>query len=276
MNKITVIIPTYNRYDSVLPLSLMSIISQSRLPNRVILIDDSPIKKFYDYPTLKSILRLFKEKEVEFDYFHGQSKGMCPALQIGLDDVEDGWVLKMDDDHILEWNTIELLEKNINDKVGAISGLILEKDKKFISKPTKVDGIYNKIENIYTESGIQMLKEQDNTLKNVEHIYSLYFFNRKLSDDYPIELQPSGNREDTIFTHRIYRKGYDLIIDPNIKIYHISTTLADYLYDKNNLEWFFINNMLTEWGIVPDKLKFRKNDKQIIMTKNNIDYIVKL
>lgn len=267
--------PTYNRYDNVLPLSLMSIINQSRLPDRVILVDDSPVKKFFDFPTLKSILILFKEKNIQFDYFYGSSKGMCPALQIGLDDIDDGWVLKMDDDHILEYNTIELLEKNIKDNVGAISGMIIEKEKNFIFKPTSIDGIYNKIENIYTESGIQLLRTQDNELKKVEHIYSLYFFDRKLCEDYPIELQPSGNREDTIFTHTIFRKGYNLIIDPNIKIYHLLATKADILYEKKELEWFFINK-LKEWNIVPQKIQMKEKDNNIILTKNGNEYTIKL
>lgn len=275
MINITVLIPTYNRYDNVLPLSLMSIVNQSRIPDRVILIDDSPVKKFYNYQTLKTILILFKEKNIQFDYFYGQSKGMCPALQMGLDDIEDGWVLKMDDDHILEYNTIELLEKNIKDNVGAISGMILEKEKKFIFKPTSIDNIYNKIENIYTESGIQLLRNQDNNIKKVEHLYSLYFFNRKLSEDYPIELQPSGNREDTIFTYTIFKKGYDLIFDPNIKIYHLPTTKADILFEKKHLEWFFIDK-LKEWNIVPQKLQFKEIDNKIILTKNGKDYIIKL
>lgn len=275
MNKITVLIPTYNRYDSVLPLSLMSIVNQSRLPDRVILIDDSPIKKFYEYPTLKLIIKLFKEKSIEFDYFYGSSKGMCPALQMGLDDIEDGWVLKMDDDHILEYNVIELLEKNIKHNVGVISGMIIEKRNNFIFKPTSIEGVYNKIENIYTESSVQVVQNQTNELKKVEHIYSFYFFDRKLGEDYPIELQPSGNREDTIFTHTIYRKGYDLIVDPSIKIHHLTTTKADILYEKKNLEWFFIKK-LREWGVIPEKIQVRDQNGEIIIIKNSKEYIVKL
>lgn len=275
MVKITVLIPTYNRYDNTLPLSLMSLLNQSRRPNRVILIDDSPIKRFYEYPSLKLILKLFKEKDIEFDYFHGESKGMCPALQIGLDDIEDGWVLKMDDDHILEYNVIELLEQNIKDNVGAISGMIIEKRTEFIHKPTSINNVYNKIENIYTESSIQIIQNQTSEIKKVEHIYSLYFFNRKLSENYPIELQPSGNREDTIFTHTIFRKGYDLIVDPNIKIHHLSTTKADILFNKKHLEWFFIEK-LKEWEIIPQKLQVKEKNGEILLIKNGKEYIVKL
>ena len=53
-NKVTILIPTYNRYETTLPLSLMSAINQSQKPDRIVLVDDSPIKRFYEYDILKN------------------------------------------------------------------------------------------------------------------------------------------------------------------------------------------------------------------------------
>ena len=67
-SKITVTVATKNRYDSTLPLCLLSLASQTVLPYEVILIDDNEVKKFYDYPALRHILELFKLKNIKFSY----------------------------------------------------------------------------------------------------------------------------------------------------------------------------------------------------------------
>ena len=281
-NKVTILLPTYDRYTTTLPLCLMSIVNQSYLPDRVVLIDDSPQKRFYEHETLKNILYLFKQYGIEFDYFYGESKGVVPALQIGLDNIEDGWVLKMDDDNILPYNTIELFVKNIKPNIGAMGGVVV--DHFFIkyqkNNPdkisTEIDGYYNRIENIYTELNIQMMVEQSPEIKQVQHLYSNYFFNRKLADDYPMELQPSGHREETIFTYSIFRKGYDIIVIPQIKMQHLSfdDNTGDKQYkDKRKNEEYFIER-LKEWGIIPDKIKPVEKEGKLVLERNGMIFKV--
>ena len=125
--KVTVLLATCDRYETTLPLCLMSIFNQSYAPDRVVLVDDSKQKKFYEYPMLKNILVLFKERNIAFDYFYGQCKGAVPALQAGLDEIEDGWVFKTDDDNILSCDTLETFVKNIAPNIGAMSGIIVDK-----------------------------------------------------------------------------------------------------------------------------------------------------
>jgi len=283
-SKITVLLTTCDRYDTTLPLCLMSIFNQSHPPDRVVLIDDSKQKKFYDYQILKNMLILFREKNIEFDYYHGACKGAVPALQIGLDKIEDGWVFKIDDDNILSCDTLELFNNNIQDNIGAMSGIIIDKYlySFYERNPDKAskeeNGYYNRIENIYSEINIQMMHEQSDEIKKVEHIYSNYFFKRDLADDYPLELSPSARREDTVFTHTIFRKGYDLIIIPQIKIYHLSDGLRSgdskwLSTDRKKNELFFIEK-LKEWGVVPDKIRIFDDGVKRYVTKNGINYSV--
>lgn len=185
--KVTVLLATCDRYETTLPLCLMSIFNQSYAPDRVVLVDDSKQKKFYEYPMLKNILVLFKERNIAFDYFYGQCKGAVPALQAGLDEIEDGWVFKTDDDNILSCDTLETFVKNIAPNIGAMSGIIVDKylytfykdnpDK----RPTESEGYFSRIENIYAEFNIQMVHEQSPDIKKVQHLYSNYFFDRSLS-----------------------------------------------------------------------------------------------
>lgn len=284
--KVTILLATCDRYETTLPLCLMSIFNQSYPPERVVLVDDSKVKKFYEYQTLKNILILFKEKGIDFDYFHGESKGAVPALQIGLDDIEDGWVLKTDDDNILSYDVLELFVKNIKENIGCMSGVIVDKylHQFYIKNPDKIpieeDGYYNKIENIYSEFNIQMQQYQDTTIKKVQHIYSNYFFRRDLADDYPLELFPSSHREETIFTYSIFLKGYDLIINPLVRIYHLY-----YDHSSGNRQWskensknnelFFIEK-LKEWNIVPNKLEIKYDNQKMFITKKGTDYLITL
>lgn len=274
-NNITVLLSTYNRYESTLPLCLLSLVSQSRKPDRVILVDDNKEKRFYDYPTLKSIISLFKLVGISFDYYHGKSIGATNALQIGLEKIESGWVLKIDDDNFLEYNVIELFENNISDQVGAIGGMIIDKKIRQNVKndlfPSCVEGVYNKIENIFSEFNIQLMKNQSNTIKKVEHLYSNYFFRRNLVDSYPLELKPSCHREDTIMTHTIFRKGYDLLMIPYAKTYHLNSheSSGDGKWDDliNENEKIFIEKMKM-WGIIPDKIEIIEKNGDFFVKKN--------
>jgi len=283
---VTVLLTTCKRYETTLPLCLMSIINQTYKPSRIVLVDDSKEKRFYQYPYLKNILVLMKMKGITFDYFHGPSKGAVPALQMGLDNISEGWVFKTDDDNILEPDVLEIFVNHIRPNIGVMSGVIIDKTLHDIyvkspdKAPTEVDGVWNKIENIYSEFNIQMIHNQDFYVKQVEHIYSNYFFNRDIADDYPLELQPSSHREETIFTHNIFRKGYNLIIIPAAVIYHIyyDHTSGNRKYGKEYIrknELFFIEK-LKEWGIVPEKLEIHDDGSKMYVTQKGAKFLVTL
>lgn len=275
-NDITVLLSTFGRYDTTLPLCLLSLANQSRKPQRIVLVDDNREKRFYENGVFKSIISLLKLKRIKLEYYHGQSKGATHALQIGLEKIESGWVLKVDDDNSLEQNVIELFENSITENVGAIGGLIIDKNiRQNIEEnlyPKCVNGYYNKIENIFSEFNIQLVQEQSSDIKKVEHLYSNYFFRRELVDSYPTELNPSCHREDTIMTHTIFRKGYDLLMVPEAITYHLSTHKNsgdgkwDYLINQNEL--IFIEKM-KQWGIIPQKIEIIEQNGQFFAKKND-------
>lgn len=272
--KITVILATCDRYLSTLPLCLLSIINQTRIPDKVIIIDDNKEKKFYDFEILKQILVLFKLKGIEFDYLHGEGKGLVPALEIGLKQVTEGWVLKTDDDNVLNPDVLEIFENNINDDIGAMSGIIIDKEC-LQREDYQIEDSYNKIENIYSDFNIQMIGNQTDDIKYVEHLYSNYFFKIDISEPHPSNLYPSSHREETIFTYEIFRKGYKLIVIPQVKIYHLNKNKQDgnrkYAVYKN--EMIFIEK-LKEWGITPNKLEIKEDDKMFYHEKNGVKYLV--
>ena len=283
-NKVTILLTTCDRYDTTLPLCLMSIFNQSYKPDRIVMVDDSKVKKFYDNILLRNILVLLKEKGIEFDYFYGPSRGAVPALQIGLENIEDGWVFKMDDDNILSYNVLALFVNNISSVIGVMSGIFIDKNMNdfYINSPEKypvmVDGYYNRIENVYSDFNIQFVRHQSDDIKKVHHIYSNYFFRRDLANDYPLELSPSSHREETVFTYEIFRKGYELIVIPQVKIHHLhydsksgNSQYSEKYIKKNEL--FFVEK-LKEWNIVPNELEIFEDDEKFYIEKDGVVYLV--
>lgn len=251
MIEITVTITTCNRYLSTLPLCLFSILNQTYRPKKVILVDDNIEKSFYKHDILKHIQTLFKLKKIEFEYYYGESKGQVYAQQKALKYSDTEWIFKIDDDNILENNVIELLVNNIDNNVGALSGLILSKSD-IDRKIEYEDSIYNRIEEIYRYFNIQKCGDQDNTIKKVEHIYSNYLFRKSLVETYPLDFSPAGYREDTVTTYEIFRKGFDLLIVPEAKIWNLDEQSGgNKKYDNSNHiknEKLFLDK-LKEWNI---------------------------
>lgn len=273
---ITVFVTTCDRYHSTFPLCLLSIINQTRLPNRIVIVDDSMKKQFYQNEMIKQLITLCIWKNIPIDYFHGESKGQVPALRLGMEEIHEGWVLKMDDDNILEPNVLEKLEGYISNDVGCMSGIIL--DKHAINRNETDVNMSSKLEDIYSHFNIQMVGVQDDNPKSVEHIYSNYFFRRDLAGEWPIEYQPSSHREDTIFTHQIFRKGYQLMVYPDIRIYHLNNgeKTGNRQYGKeftDNNEKVFLRK-LEEWGIIPDKLQIFEDNFRFYTTKNKTNYVI--
>lgn len=273
---LTVSVTTRGRYYSTLSLCLTSILTQSLLPNEIILVDDNEKKEFYNIQIYKDILKIIKNKNIKFSYYYGSSKGQVYAQQIALENCKTEYLYKMDDDNILEYNTLEILYNTIknNPDIGAVSGLILNNSD--INRELKYkSNIYNKIEDLYTEFNIQMCGKQDDNIKKVEHIYSNFLFKVNIADKYSLDFSPSGHREDTVFTYEIYLKGYDLLINPKAIIWHIiNSEGGNRIHSANNENEIKFLKKLKEWNIIPNKLKIEENDEIIFTKKNDIEYLI--
>jgi glycosyltransferase involved in cell wall biosynthesis len=257
---------------------MLSVINQTLLPYEIILVDDNEKKEFYDIEIFKIILKLMKLKNIKFSYYHGESKGQVYAQQIALDNCETDWLYKIDDDNILEYNVLELLSNSVNEKTGAISGLIFccEQDKNRLSEETI---IFNDLSNIFSHFNIQFCGGQDKSIKKCEHLYSNYLFNTKLIKTYSLEFSPAGHREDTVFTHSIFRKGYELLVNPMAITYHVNNKTGGnniYMFDSivKNEELFITK--LEEWNYIPEKILIIRENNKIFsknINNNNINLI---
>lgn len=275
--KITVSITTKNRYLNTLSMSLLSVINQSLPPYEIILVDDNDVKEFYNLDMFKNIIKLMKLKNIKFSYYHGLKKGQVYAQQVALEHCSTNWLFKMDDDNILDHNVLEILSNSINDKTGAISGVIIGCDLDNHRDPDEDGPIYNKLENVFSNFNIQMCKNQDDTIKKCEHLYSNYLFDTRLVESYPLDFSPSGHREDTVFTHEIFRKGYDLLVNPKAITYHLNNKSGgNNIYNFDNIvknEEMFIKK-LENWNIIPGKLKIIRDKRNIIADIHGGKYLI--
>lgn len=274
-NNVTVLLTTCDRYNTTLPLCLLSLLNQTRRPNRIVIVDDSLNNKFYESYQIKQLLILAKYKNIIIDYYLGERKGQVPALQRGFEKIKEGWILKVDDDNVLEPNVIEIFEKNISPEVGAMGGIIVINENAY-SRSIENINASSKIKDIYTHFNIQMIYNQDNEPKEVEHLYSNYFFRKEALSSYELNLQPSSYREDTITTHTIYQNNYKLIVYPEAKTYHLIT-------DNGNKKWgskheaknerFFLQK-LNDWKVIPNSLKVIEDKDRIYTVFNKTNYLI--
>lgn len=270
MIDVTILLATCDRYDTTLPLCLMSLINQTHKPKRIVLVDDNKDKKFYDYEILRNILTLCKYKDITFDYYHGPSKGGTFALDLGLSKIDGGWILKVDDDNVLNPDVIELYVKNIKDNIGAMGGLIL--DSKSFELTQTVSEVYNKISEVFSRWNIQMIANQTPDIKKVEHIYSNYFFKKQDDIRHDLNLTPSCHREETIFTHEFHRKGFDLIVIPQSVTYHLNYNKSTG-NNRHSRDSFFKNELvfidkLKEWEVVPQEFDIIEKDGAYVTTNS--------
>jgi glycosyltransferase involved in cell wall biosynthesis len=276
--KITVSLTTKNRYYSTLSISLTSILNQTMLPHEIILVDDNEKKDFYNIEIYKNLIQLMMLKNVTFSYYHGQSKGQVHAQQIALEHCKTDLLFKMDDDNILESNVLETLYNTIieNDNIAAVSGLIFccDKDK---TRTSDEKDLYNKIENVFSHFNIQMCGGQSKDIKKCEHLYSNYLFRTKFVESYPLEFSPAGHREDTVFTYSLYRKGYDLFVNPNCITYHIHNTGGNKSHGFEPIvknEEMFLYKLENEWGVVPKKVQIKRENNIIYAVSNGNKFLI--
>jgi GT2 family glycosyltransferase len=136
----SIIIPTYNRADD-LKCCLDSIIIQTKIPNEIIIIDDSDNeiveqclnnyqKEMHNQNILLKYIRNYKERSLTI------------ARNIGIENSSGDIILFLDDDIILEENYLEELLKTYQNfpEVMGIQGKITN-----FYRPGAITGLYNRL-----------------------------------------------------------------------------------------------------------------------------------
>lgn len=212
MSNILCSVATRGRYFTTLPLVLMAIANQTRLPNKLIIFDDNDepqdMRNEFIY---QHIFNIFKEKRLNWEWQFAEKKGQHyihqRANSLGYD-----WVWRCDDDCIPESNVLAKLVSYCFENVGAIGGSILTSP---IIDTTKSTGLIDKIDD---ESNMQWGYIEES--KQVDHLHCSFLY-RAGVHDYNLGLSRVAHREETLFTYGLKQKGYDILTIPNAVSWHM-------------------------------------------------------
>jgi GT2 family glycosyltransferase len=210
--KVLCCIPTKGRYFTTLPLVIQSVISQTVKPDKVILYDDGEHRDLRQVPLYQYIFKTLDDSKIKWGVEFTQGRGQHFAHQLAnTSKFELIW--RLDDDTIAMPNVLEKLLQHMKDeKVGAVAGSVIMPGGEILSEEyalTLVD--------INRRPNIQWAKGND--IIEVEHLYSSFLYRSNIVD-YNLDLSSVAHREETIFSHRLFRAGYKLLVDRSAVTYH--------------------------------------------------------
>jgi len=238
---------TKDRYFTTLPLTIMSVINQTVLPDKVLIIDDGEKIDLRDNSVYANIFRILDDKGIAWEVKFGVGRGQHISHQEAQNSAKD-LIWRIDDDEVAEPNVLEILLSHIenDDNVGAVAGLVLTPGAGKI-----VDNAENNIHKIFTSPNIQWFNGWDD-IRSVDHLYSSFLYRKGVSN-YETRLSTVAHREETIFTYNIKRSGYKLIVDPKAVTWHLRNPEGGIRSFKDDKLWGhdeeIFKEKLIEWGI---------------------------
>ena len=211
--KVTVGIPTKNRYDSLI-LTLYSVINQSVKPSEIIIVDDSDDPKdVRDISLYKHILKLMEDYKIDWQFIWGKKKGQHHSHQLIQEIAKNDLIFRIDDDEIAEYDVLEKLLSNIGPDIGAVAPAVIIPPGDAL--PEWIKG--NQMSTINTQPNMQWYNFEG--VYEAEHLYSCFLYHKGIVR-YELDLSPVAHREESIFSHSIYRRGYKLLVNGSAKVWH--------------------------------------------------------
>jgi hypothetical protein len=209
-------ITTRGRYHSTLAMSIMSVATQTELPDHLVIFDDNdPTEDIREIPTLRHVLCILEEKKLSWEVIFGRKQGPHHNHQIA-NRMGFEWVWRLDDDAVAEPNALKIFKSHLNANTGAVGGSILTPP---FLKNTNATGSIDKVE----EQSIQWdyIAEK----KAVDHLHCSFVYRAGIHD-YNLGLSPVGFREETLFTWGLKQKGFDIFIVPGVITWHLKNPVG--------------------------------------------------
>jgi hypothetical protein len=255
---------TKGRAASTLPLAIIGVALQTRPPDHLIIyVDDR--KDLREIPTFVHLFHLLEEKKISWEAIWGKGVGYAEGYAHNLaQERATDLVWRLDDDEYPEPNVLAELLSHMNDNVGAVAGLVLVPPAS--APPANANNLIADID----LPNLQWFK-WDGEPRRVEHLHSTFLYKAKITN-FSGKTTAAGHREETTFTHTLYRMGYKLLIAPRATTWHFRNpegglrSLADQALWARDQETF--DAQLREWG-------YEKKTQKVIFLDNGLgDHIV--
>lgn len=259
--KITVGIPTKNRYDH-LATTLYSVINQSLKPAEIIIVDDSDeVIDIRNLSLYKNLLLLMDDYCIKWKVLYGQKKGQHHSHQLIQQVAENNLIFRIDDDEVAEYNTLELLASAMEPGVGAVAPSVITPGADVLPEWLKTNSLHN----INTVPNVQWYKFEG--IIEAQHLYSCFLYRKGIAE-FDLNLSPVAHREETIFTHSIYRQGYRLLINGFAQVWHFRSENGG--IRSHNQKEYYDNDEKIFQGYL-DRWDVGKNpDSKMIVLDNGI------
>ncbi len=204
-------ISTKGRYDTTLSMAIQSVLSQTVLPDKLVIFDDNDDPKdlreiqHYNY-----VFKIMDEKGLQWEVIFGQKKGQHYNHQMA-NTMGYEWVWRLDDDTIAESNVLEKLLSYTGPKIGSVGGSVLT--------PPFIKGLQStgKIEDIEEQN---MQWDYISEVKEVDHLHCSFLYRAGIYD-YNLALSRAAHREETLFTYGLKQRGYKNLVIPNAITWHL-------------------------------------------------------
>lgn len=243
---VTCEVSTRDRYD-VLSQALLSVALQTVKPNDIIIFDDTDNPRdLRELPAYQSVFHLFNYHGIGWQVVYGRKLGQHWNHQWAQELTSSDLIWRVDDDEIAAPDVLGRLLGNVRDNVGAVAGLVLP------PAPLPVPPDAANVITDLNRPNIQWFT-QPPAVMEVEHLHSTFLYRRGLVD-YERSLSPAAHREETLFTHEIYRKGYKLLIDTSAITWHFPSPQGGIRSHVHHPEYWendekIFNAKLQEWGV---------------------------
>jgi hypothetical protein len=235
-------INTKGRYLSTLPLTIQSIALQTTKPNNLLIFDDNDKPtNLPELPTYRNLFYILKEKGIDWEVRPGMKSGQHKNHEIANTMAEFDLAWRIDDDELPEANVLEKLISHMATDVGAIAGAVLVP-----GKILRGEGAV-KLEDMFTLPNVQWMQGRD--VVYVEHLYSSFLYRTNVVH-YESRLSPMAHREETIFSHELFRKGFRLIVDQGAVTWHLRHPeggIRNYPQEFGLHDEFIFKAKLKEW-----------------------------
>jgi len=240
--KVLACIPTKNRPESLMH-CLQAVAFQTIPPDKVHIYDDGSREDFRKHPIGRYILPLLTQRGIEWEVIWTPGLGQHIAHQMANNAGFD-FVWRLDDDCLPEPDVLERLLALMGEGIGAVAGAVYE-----LARP--LPGGTGRIEHFFDEPNVQWAPNQG--VREVDWLYCSFLYRAGLVD-YKHTMSPAAFHEETIFSHRLKRAGWRLIVDTSIQTHHWKapnggTRATDQAWAYAWDEAEFLKLLETEWKI---------------------------
>lgn len=246
--KVTVGIPTKNRYDT-LDKTLLSIALQTYSPHEVIIVDDTddPIN-ITTIPHYEYILKTLDSKKIRWEVLFGKKKGQHHSHQLIQEKAEGELVFRIDDDEVAEPDVLKKLSRHFSDpNVYAVGPSVIEP----WAGPVPM-GLRNKITSVRSAPNMQWFRGEDKW--DADHLYSCFMYRPNVVR-YDLNLSTVCHREETIFSYSMKIGGPNrkLLVDMDAVVYHYRNAGGGIRTFRDPILWEhdekIFNGYMALWGI---------------------------